>query len=56
MNTPAINIRVANTSDAEQIAICHVVSWQKIYRGHIPNSATSFFRKQSFYQAWRSVR
>lgn len=31
-------IRIANLSDARQIAKIHIASWQKIYRGVIPDS------------------
>lgn len=33
-----INIRAAKESDSHAIATVHVKSWQKIYRGHIPDT------------------
>lgn len=38
MTSPSINIRFASVHDAHAIAAIHVASWQKIYRGHIPDS------------------
>lgn len=38
MNVSNTNIRLAKEEDAQTIAIIHVKSWQKIYRGHIPDS------------------
>ncbi len=35
---PAKLIRIANETDAHHIAAIHVASWQKIYRGHIPDA------------------
>jgi len=32
-----INIRLANPTDAREIAKVHVSSWQKIYKGFIPD-------------------
>lgn len=31
-------IRIADANDAYQIAAIHVASWQKIYRGHVPDT------------------
>ena len=36
-NAPTKSIRIAKERDAHAIAIIHVASWQKIYRGHIPD-------------------
>lgn len=37
MISKAINIRVAQKSDASSIAVIHVASWQKAYEGYIPS-------------------
>ena len=55
MNTSTINIRLAKISDAEQIATCHVVSWQKIYRGHIPDSVLDSLSIKSREQQWHDL-
>lgn len=36
-NNSVLNIRKANVTDAHEIAIIHVVSWQAVYRGLIPD-------------------
>lgn len=47
-----INIRFAKPSDAEQIASCHVASWQKIYRGHIPDTVLDTLSVKNREQQW----
>lgn len=51
-NSPIINIRFANPSDVEQIAACHVASWQKIYRGHIPDNVLDSLSIKDREQKW----
>src|SRR3990167_10768646 len=49
------NIRFANISDAEQIAMCHVTSWQKIYRGHIPDAVLDTLSVKEREKKWRDL-
>src|SRR5437870_8324508 len=51
-NSHVINIRFAKNSDAKQIAFCHVTSWQKIYRGHIPDEILNTLSVQEREQKW----
>lgn len=55
MKTPIIKIRFAKASDAEQIATCHVVSWQKIYRGHMPDSILDSLSAKEREQQWHNL-
>ena len=55
MNILNINIRLAKTADAEQIATCHVLSWQKIYRGHIPDSVLDSLSVKEREQKWHDL-
>jgi L-amino acid N-acyltransferase YncA len=52
-NSPII--RFANTSDAEQVAMCHVASWQKIYRGHIPDAVLDTLSVKEREKKWRDL-
>ncbi|OGT37598.1 MAG: hypothetical protein A3F11_10210 [Gammaproteobacteria bacterium RIFCSPHIGHO2_12_FULL_37_14] len=54
-SSPNIKIRFATISDAEQIAVCHVVSWQKIYRGHIPDHVLDTLSAKEREQKWRDL-
>ena len=51
-NSQNINIKFAKPSDAERIAICHVASWQKIYRGHIPDIVLDNLSVKEREQQW----
>lgn len=51
-NSHSINIKYAKPSDAEQIAICHIASWQKIYRGHIPDTVLDNLSLKERRQQW----
>jgi len=48
-------IRFAKTSDAEQIAACHIASWQKAYRGHIPDSVLDSLSVKEREQKWHDL-
>lgn len=50
-----INIRLANESDAYRIAKIHVASWQKIYRGYIPDSVLDKLSVSEREQKWREL-
>lgn len=54
MNNSPI-IRFANTSDAEQVAMCHVASWKKIYRGHIPDAVLDTLSVKKREKKWRDL-
>ncbi len=47
-------IRFANNSDARDIAICHILSWQKIYRGLIPDNILDNLSIQEGTQRWQN--
>ncbi len=51
----SLTIRFANISDAEQIAICHVASWQKIYRGHIPDTVLDALSIKEREKKWHHL-
>jgi|SRR3990167_2805725 len=51
----SINIRFANTSDALAIAMCHVASWQRIYRGHIPAAVLDNLSVKEREQKWHDL-
>lgn len=48
----SIIIRFAETSDAHAIALIHIASWQKIYRGHIPDSVLDTLSIKEREQQW----
>lgn len=48
-----ISIRFAEVSDAPAIALIHVTSWQKIYRGHIPDVVLDNLSVNQREQQWR---
>jgi len=54
-NSSTINIRFANSSDVKQIATCHVISWQKIYRGHIPDTVLDSLSIKEREQTWHDL-
>ena len=54
-NFSNINIRFAKPSDAEMIAICHVISWQKIYRGHIPDNVLDSLSIKEREKKWQDL-
>lgn len=47
-----INIRLASIEDAHAIATIHVLSWQKIYQGHIPDSVLDQLSIKEREQQW----
>lgn len=54
MNNPSdISIRIAKEEDAHAIAEIHVSSWQKIYRGHIPDRVLDNLSVSEREQRWR---
>jgi ribosomal protein S18 acetylase RimI-like enzyme len=53
MLTPVINIRYADITDASAIAKVHVLSWQKTYRGHIPDNILDALSTVGREQQWR---
>lgn len=55
MESSTINIRFANEQDAEIIATIHVASWQKIYRGHIPDAVLDNISVKERYQMWHAL-
>lgn len=54
-NTSIANIRLAKEEDAYTIALIHVKSWQKIYRGHIPDSVLDHLSVNVREQKWRDL-
>lgn len=52
-NPSVINIRIADEKDAHSIAIIHTASWQKIYRGHIPDSILDNLSVNEREKKWR---
>lgn len=48
-------IRRANESDAQQIAHVHILSWQTIYRGHIPDAILNQLSLEKRTQEWRAL-
>lgn len=46
-------IRFATSADAEQIAACHIASWQKAYRGSIPDAVLDHLSLSEITQKWR---
>lgn len=50
-----ITIRFAKPADAEQIAICHVASWQKAYRGHIPDHVLDSLSVKEREHKWHDI-
>jgi GNAT superfamily N-acetyltransferase len=46
------NIRLAVETDASQIARVHIVSWQTIYRGHIPDHVLNNLSLENRTQEW----
>lgn len=50
-----INIRLAKAADAYKIAEIHVISWQKIYRGHIPAVVLDSLSISKREQQWRAL-
>lgn len=55
MTSLSHNIRLAKISDANQIAKCHVASWQKIYRGHIPDAVLDALSVEERQQKWQDL-
>ncbi len=51
----SIKIRLANEQDAEIIAAIHVASWQKIYRGHIPDAVLDNLSIKERHQMWHDL-
>ena len=49
------NIRIAKESDAHTIAVIHVASWQKIYRGHIPDAILDNLSIQEKEDKWLAL-
>lgn len=49
---PETKVRIAVINDAEQIAKIHVLSWQKIYRGHIPDTVLNNLSIQTRHKQW----
>lgn len=47
-----ITIRYAMKDDAKAIADIHVMSWQKIYRGLIPDTIFNFISVNKQEQKW----
>lgn len=52
---PSIQIRPAIAKDAHAIATIHVTSWQKIYRGHIPDTILDNLSIKEREQKWREL-
>lgn len=50
-----INLRLAQEDDAQTIAAIHVASWQKIYRGHIPDRILDNLSVNERAQQWRTL-
>lgn len=50
-----INIRYAESKDASAIATVHVRSWQKIYRGHIPDEILDNLSIEKRTQSWIDI-
>lgn len=50
-----INIRFAQEDDSHNIATIHVISWQKIYRGHIPASVLDQLSVNEREEKWRHL-
>ena len=48
-------IRLANISDAEQIAKCHIASWQKIYRGFFTDEVLDNLSVAERTQRWMTI-
>jgi ribosomal protein S18 acetylase RimI-like enzyme len=48
-------IRLANVNDAKAIATIHVLSWQKIYRGHIPDATLDDLSIIERQNAWMDL-
>lgn len=46
------NIRLAVETDANQIARVHIISWQTIYRGHIPDYVLDNLSLEKRTQEW----
>lgn len=46
------SIRLANPADANQIANVHIISWQTIYRGYIPDDILNNLSLQTRTQEW----
>lgn len=55
MQNSKVNIRYAIETDAPAIASVHVVSWQKIYRGHISDEILNKLSIEKRAQAWRDL-
>lgn len=51
----SITIRHARPTDAADIAAVHVVSWQKIYRGHIPDEVLDHLSIEKRTQKWKDL-
>lgn len=51
-NNIKTNIRRAVVTDSSQIANVHVVSWQTIYRGHIPDHVLDNLSLEKRTQEW----
>lgn len=49
------HIRIACLSDADAIAVVHVASWQKIYRGHIPDAVLDTLSIKEREQKWHKL-
>lgn len=54
-NSPSISIRLAKEEDAHSIAEIHVTSWQKIYRGHIPDIILDNLSINEREKKWRAL-
>ncbi|EKD54815.1 MAG: hypothetical protein ACD_60C00041G0006 [uncultured bacterium] len=55
MNKPSIIIRLATDQDARAIAAIHVASWQKIYRGYIPDTLLNNLSVSERELQWRNL-
>jgi ribosomal protein S18 acetylase RimI-like enzyme len=56
LNNPSnISIRSARKDDALAIAKVHVISWQKIYRGYIPDKILDNLSINKRTQQWREL-
>jgi len=55
MQDSKINIRYAVEADAFTIASVHITSWQKIYRGHIPDAILDKLSIEKRTQMWRDL-
>jgi hypothetical protein len=49
------SVRLAKEGDAHAIAAIHVASWQKIYRGHIPDVALDNLSISEREQQWHAL-